>query len=55
MWDKYPTPPVGDEAANAEDHKALCDVEGACVYEKQDRIRTKRERERERGTKNISY
>ena len=38
---------VRDEAANAEDHKALYDVEGACIYEKQDRIRTKRERERE--------
>ena len=47
-------PIVGDEAANAEDYKALCDVEGPCVYEKQDRIRTKSERERERGTKNIS-
>ena len=45
-------PIVGDEAANAEDHKALCDVEGACVYEKQDRIH--RKRERERGTMNIS-
>ena len=38
---------VGDEATNGEDYKALCDVEGACIYEKQDRIRTKSERERE--------
>ena len=45
---------VGDEAVNAEDHKALC-VEEEPAYMRSKTEYAQKERERERGTKNISY